>query len=45
MTKREKILISIICVLIVAVAITSDRIVTNNDGNIASIGIVYNVLD
>lgn len=45
MTKREKILLGIIGVLTVAVLITSDRVITQNDGNIASIGIVYNVLN
>lgn len=45
MTKREKVLVGIIGLLVLVVAITSDRIVANNDGNIASIGIVYNVLD
>lgn len=41
MTKREKILCGIIGVLLVIVLVTSDRIITENDGNIISVGFLY----
>lgn len=43
MTKREKILLIIIGVLLLAFIITSDRVIVENAGNIASIGFNYHI--
>jgi len=43
MTKREKIFLWIIGLLVLAFLVTSDRVILQNDSNIVSIGFNYHL--